>query len=74
MIAALSGHAAVTAVVSLPREISADIADLTAGTGRGFGSVRIAVMIGATSWQTSIFPDGKDRNLPASGEKGGPYG
>ena len=45
--------------VSLPSEISADIIDLTAGTRRGFGSVRVAVMVGATSWQTSIFPDGK---------------
>ena len=45
--------------VSLPPEISADITDLTAGTRRGFGSVRVAVTVGATSWQTSLFPDSK---------------
>jgi hypothetical protein len=45
--------------VSLPPEISADITDLTAGTRRGFGSVRVAVTVGATSWRTSLFPDSK---------------
>lgn len=45
--------------VSLPPEISADINDLTAGIRRGFGSVRVAVTVGATSWRTSIFPDSK---------------
>lgn len=45
--------------VSLPPEISADITDLTAGVRRGFGSVRVAVTVGSTSWRTSIFPDSK---------------
>ena len=45
--------------VSLPPEISADITDLTAGTRRGFGSVRVAVRVGTTSRRTSIFPDSK---------------
>lgn len=45
--------------VSLPFQISADIADLTAGIRRGFGSVRVAVAVGGTTWRTSIFPDGK---------------
>ena len=45
--------------VSLPPEISADITDLTAGARRGFGSVRVAVTVGATSWRTSLFPDSK---------------
>jgi hypothetical protein len=45
--------------VSLPPGISADIADITAGIRRGFGSVRVAVTVGATSWRTSIFPDSK---------------
>ena len=43
--------------VTVPREISADITDLTAGIRRGFGSVRVAVTVGGTSWRTSIFPD-----------------
>jgi hypothetical protein len=42
--------------VTLPAGISADISGLTAGARRGFGSVRVAVTVGATSWQTSIFP------------------
>ena len=45
--------------VSLPAGISADISDITAGTRRGFGSVRVAVTVGATSWRTSIFPDSR---------------
>jgi hypothetical protein len=45
--------------VSLPPEIGAEISDITAGIRRGFGSVRVAVTIGGTSWRTSIFPDGK---------------
>lgn len=45
--------------VSLPPGISADISDITAGIRRGFGSVRVAVIVGTTSWRTSIFPDSK---------------
>jgi hypothetical protein len=45
--------------VSLPSEVGADITDMTAGIRGGFGSVRVAVTVGATSWRTSIFPDSK---------------
>jgi hypothetical protein len=45
--------------VSVPTEISDDITDLTASIRRGFGSVRVAVTVGSTTWQTSIFPDRK---------------
>ena len=45
--------------VSLPAEISSDITDLVAGNRRSFGSVRVAVTVGTTSWRTSIFPDSK---------------
>ncbi|WP_432939602.1 DUF1905 domain-containing protein [Kribbella sp. CA-253562] len=45
--------------VSVPAEISDDIADLTAGTRRGFGSVRVTVTVGSSTWQTSVFPDTK---------------
>ena len=45
--------------VSLPAEISSDITDMTAGSRRGFGSVRVDVTVGATSWRTSLFPDSK---------------
>lgn len=45
--------------VSVPAEISDDITDLTASIRRGFGSVRVAVTVGSTTWRTSIFPDRK---------------
>ena len=45
--------------VSLPPEISTEITDITTGIRRGFGSVRVAVTVGSTSWRTSIFPDSK---------------
>ena len=45
--------------VSLPARISADVTDVAAGIRRGFGSVRVAVTVGGSSWQTSIFPDSK---------------
>jgi hypothetical protein len=43
--------------VTLPRDVSETIR-LTSGPPRGFGSVRVAVTVGATSWRTSVFPDG----------------
>ena len=45
--------------VTLPHDIADEIEELTAPTRRGFGSVRIEVTIGTTTWQTSIFPDTK---------------
>ncbi|MEU7527173.1 DUF1905 domain-containing protein [Saccharothrix sp. NPDC042600] len=43
--------------VSLPAESSEDIRELAGGARRGFGSVRVRVTVGGTSWSTSIFPD-----------------
>ena len=45
--------------VSLPAEVSGEITEITPGVRRGFGSVRVDVTVGATSWRTSIFPDSK---------------
>ena len=45
--------------LSVPAEISDDIAELTAGNRKGFGSVRVRVTVGASTWQTSVFPDSK---------------
>jgi uncharacterized protein DUF1905 len=44
--------------VSLPVEASEEIRDLAGGPRRGFGSLRVRVTIGGSSWTTSIFPDG----------------
>lgn len=42
--------------VSLPTEIAAEIAQVSAGLTTGFGSLRVNVRIGDTRWRTSIFP------------------
>jgi hypothetical protein len=43
--------------VSLPVEASDEIRDLSEGSRRGFGSLRVKVSLGTSHWQTSIFPD-----------------
>jgi uncharacterized protein DUF1905 len=44
--------------VSLPVEASEEIEDLAGEARRGFGSLRVQAKIGATTWRTSLFPDG----------------
>jgi len=41
---------------ALPEHLSAEIREIPR-PARGFGSVRVAVTIGGSSWRTSIFPD-----------------
>lgn len=43
--------------LTVPADVSDDIEALTAHRRAGFGSVRVRVTIGATSWATSVFPD-----------------
>lgn len=43
--------------VTVPVEVGDEIAELTAGMRRGFGSVRVKVTVGRTTWRTSVFPD-----------------
>lgn len=45
--------------VSLPEHIADDIDELHGHNAKGFGSLKVEVTIGATSWSTSIFPDSK---------------
>lgn len=45
------------AFVTLPAEASEDIRELATGPRRGFGSVRVQVTAGGSTWATSIFPD-----------------
>jgi hypothetical protein len=42
--------------VSLPAEASDEIRDLAGRARRGFGSVRVRVTLGGSTWRTSIFP------------------
>ena len=42
--------------VSVPAELAEHIR-IMSGPPRGFGSVRVAVSVGTTTWRTSIFPD-----------------
>ncbi|HEX6357608.1 DUF1905 domain-containing protein [Actinophytocola sp.] len=43
--------------VSLPVEASEEIREVTGPPRRGFGSQRVRVTVGASTWTTSIFPD-----------------
>jgi hypothetical protein len=45
--------------LTVPDDISDDIEERTRGQLRGFGSVRVRVSIGDTTWTTSVFPDSK---------------
>ena len=44
--------------VSLPTDLADEVLDRAGPTTRGFGSVRVEVTVGGTSWRTSLFPDG----------------
>ncbi len=45
--------------VTLPGELSDEIEDRTSHRRAGFGSVRVRVTTGSTTWATSLFPDTK---------------
>ena len=44
---------------TVPSEISSEIKEISAPIKRSFGSVKIIANIGKSTWQTSLFPDGK---------------
>jgi hypothetical protein len=49
--------------VSVPSELSAEIRDRAAALPpAGFGSVRVAVTLGTSTWQTSVFPGDDGRH------------
>ncbi|MEQ1535874.1 MAG: DUF1905 domain-containing protein [Burkholderiaceae bacterium] len=52
--------------VSLPAESAAEISyfskALNGGKRAGWGSVRVTVQVGKTIWQTSLFPDSKNKS------------
>ena len=48
--------------LTLPARVADDIEDLPT-PGRGFGSRRVEVSIGATTWRTSVFPSTEHRSF-----------
>jgi len=42
--------------VTLPADVSEEIRDLAGGSRRGFGSLRVRVTVGGSTWTTTIFP------------------
>ena len=45
--------------LSLPTDVADEVLDRVGPSARGFGSVRVEVTIGRTTWRTSVFPDGR---------------
>ncbi|HUW02000.1 MAG TPA: DUF1905 domain-containing protein [Acidimicrobiales bacterium] len=45
--------------LTVPEGVSDDLEARTDGRRRGFGSVRVRVTVGSTTWSTSVFPDSK---------------
>ena len=45
--------------VTLPRDVSEQIRALSAGLRNAFGSLRVIVTIGRSTWRTSVFFDTK---------------
>lgn len=50
--------------VSVPAQISDEILDVAGPAARGFGSLRVEVVIGPSTWRTSIFPGDSGYALP----------
>ena len=44
--------------ITVPQDLSDEILDAAPRTG-GFGSVKVKVTLGGSTWQTSLFPDSK---------------
>ena len=49
--------------VTLPFALTDEIDDLTTGRQGGFGSVKVEVTIGRTTWTTSVFPSKEQRSF-----------
>jgi hypothetical protein len=48
--------------ISLPEDVADEIEDHPGPRG-GFGSIRVRMRVGATTWTTSLFPDKKRGTL-----------
>ena len=54
----LSESVGAWAFVTVPPDLSEDIR-YSSGPPAGFGSVRVEVTVGGTTWRTSVFPDAR---------------
>lgn len=43
--------------ITLPRDVADSIKETFGKSRRGFGAIKVEVVVGKTTWQTSIFPD-----------------
>jgi hypothetical protein len=48
--------------VTLPGDLADEVAQRSAATPRGFGSVKVEATVGSTTWSTSLFPDTATRS------------
>jgi hypothetical protein len=46
--------------IELPPDLSREVERFSAGNRGGWGSVKVDVTIGATSWSTSLFPSSEE--------------
>jgi hypothetical protein len=46
-------------LVSVPKDLSEEIKEISEGLTNGFGSLKVEATIGKTVWRTSIFPDSR---------------
>ena len=51
------GSSAAWYFLTLPFDVADEVEERASGAERGFGSVRVEVTIGSTTWSTSVFPD-----------------
>ena len=47
--------------VTVPDDVSDDIEDQHGSSAGGFGSIKVEVTVGATTWRTSLFPSAEQR-------------
>jgi hypothetical protein len=49
--------------ITLPFDVTDEIDDLTTNATRGFGSVRVTVSVGRSTWTTSVFPSKEHKSF-----------
>ena len=54
-----SGSSAAWHFLSVPPDVADEIEELHGHRAAGFGSVKVEVSIGGSTWSTSLFPDSK---------------